>query len=183
MAAWPGFWAEDSEAEDEAGFWRYDSTWEDDDEEEDGGGDDEEEGEPEGAEAAAGSEPEDAGEQQVGGCGGSPGERSSLRGGTEPLPRPPRAPGAAPGSCSGAAARGWPAGPNRAAAAVPGAAPLPAGALGRSGVRWVGVPGPIALLVYSGPFSLSSFSIRNWSSLKYLQQLPGCCVFFFFFLS
>ncbi|XP_074699532.1 opioid growth factor receptor isoform X3 [Strix aluco] len=61
MAAWLGFRVEEDEAEDEACFWGYDSTWEeeDDDEEEDGG----DEGEPEGAEAAAEEEPEDAGEQ------------------------------------------------------------------------------------------------------------------------
>ncbi|XP_009459868.1 PREDICTED: opioid growth factor receptor [Nipponia nippon] len=56
MAAWLGCWAEEDEAEDEACFWRYDSTWEEDDdeeeEEEDGGVD-----EPEGAEAAGGEEP------------------------------------------------------------------------------------------------------------------------------
>ncbi|KAM7090406.1 opioid growth factor receptor isoform 1-T1 [Ciconia maguari] len=75
MAAWFGLRAEEDETEDEACFWRYDSTWEEDEdedeeeeeedeeeEEEDGGG---EEGEPEGAEAAAGEEPEDAGEQPV----------------------------------------------------------------------------------------------------------------------
>ncbi|OPJ84885.1 opioid growth factor receptor isoform B [Patagioenas fasciata monilis] len=69
MAAWLGFRAEESEAEDEAGLWRYDSTWEDDEEEDEdgggGGGDGDEGGEPEGAEAAADSEPEDAGEQLV----------------------------------------------------------------------------------------------------------------------
>ncbi|KAM6242721.1 opioid growth factor receptor isoform 3-T3 [Spheniscus humboldti] len=66
MAAWLGFRAEEDEAEDEACFWRYDSTWEEEaeeEEEEDGG--DQEGGEPEGAEAAAGEEPEDAGEQPV----------------------------------------------------------------------------------------------------------------------
>uniref|UniRef100_A0A8C8B008 Opioid growth factor receptor n=1 Tax=Otus sunia TaxID=257818 RepID=A0A8C8B008_9STRI len=62
MAAWLGFRAEEDEAEDEACFWGYDSTWEeeDDDEEEEDGGD---EGEAEGAEAAAEEEREDAGEQ------------------------------------------------------------------------------------------------------------------------
>ncbi|CAM9561483.1 unnamed protein product [Bubo scandiacus] len=63
MAAWLGFRVEEDEAEDEACFWGYDSTWEeedDDEEEEEDGGD---EGEPEGAEAAAEEEPEDAGEQ------------------------------------------------------------------------------------------------------------------------
>ncbi|KAM6298538.1 opioid growth factor receptor [Aegotheles albertisi] len=55
MAAWLGFRAEEDEAEDEASFWAYDSTWEEE-EEEDGGGEDEG-GEPEGAEAAAGEEP------------------------------------------------------------------------------------------------------------------------------
>ncbi|XP_040978168.1 opioid growth factor receptor isoform X5 [Aquila chrysaetos chrysaetos] len=62
MAAWLGFRAEEDEAEDEACFWRYDSTWEEEEEEEeeDGGGDDDDdEGEPEGAEAAAGEEPEE----------------------------------------------------------------------------------------------------------------------------
>ncbi|KAM6053036.1 opioid growth factor receptor isoform 2-T2 [Theristicus caerulescens] len=52
MAAWLGCWAEEEEVEDEACFWRYDSTWEEDDDEEDGGVD-----EAEGAEAAAGEEP------------------------------------------------------------------------------------------------------------------------------
>ncbi|XP_075022805.1 opioid growth factor receptor isoform X2 [Calonectris borealis] len=62
MAAWLGFRAEEDEAEDEACFWRYDSTWEEDEDEDEDGGD---EGEPEGAEAAAGEEPEDAAEQPV----------------------------------------------------------------------------------------------------------------------
>uniref|UniRef100_A0A8C9G6L3 Opioid growth factor receptor (OGFr) conserved domain-containing protein n=1 Tax=Pavo cristatus TaxID=9049 RepID=A0A8C9G6L3_PAVCR len=59
MAAWFGFRAEEDEEGDETCFWRYDSTWEedDDDEEEEEDGD---EGQPEGAEAAAGEEPEDA---------------------------------------------------------------------------------------------------------------------------
>ncbi|KAM6378074.1 opioid growth factor receptor isoform 2-T2 [Pluvialis apricaria] len=60
MAAWLGLSAEGDEAEDEAAFWRYDSTWEDEEEEEEDGG-----GEPEGAEAAGGEEPEDAAEQPV----------------------------------------------------------------------------------------------------------------------
>ncbi|XP_010720797.1 MRG/MORF4L-binding protein [Meleagris gallopavo] len=58
MAAWFSFRAEEDEEGDETCFWRYDSTWEeDDDEEEDEDGD---EGQPKGAEAAAGEEPEDA---------------------------------------------------------------------------------------------------------------------------
>ncbi|KAM6248568.1 uncharacterized protein LJ264_010189 isoform 2-T2 [Porphyrio hochstetteri] len=68
MAAWFGFRLGEDEAEDETCFWRYDSTWEeeeDDSEEEDGGGDEEGGGEPEGAEAGAGEEPEDAGERAV----------------------------------------------------------------------------------------------------------------------
>ncbi|XP_074776491.1 opioid growth factor receptor isoform X2 [Athene noctua] len=60
MAAWLSFRVEEDEAEDEACFWGYDSTWEEEDDEEEDGGD---EGEPEGAEAAAEEEPEDAGEQ------------------------------------------------------------------------------------------------------------------------
>ncbi|XP_042688380.1 opioid growth factor receptor isoform X1 [Centrocercus urophasianus] len=58
MAAWFSFRAEEDEDGDETCFWRYDSTWEEDDDEEedkDGG-----EGQPKGAEAAAGEEPEDA---------------------------------------------------------------------------------------------------------------------------
>ncbi|XP_074876738.1 opioid growth factor receptor isoform X3 [Buteo buteo] len=59
MAAWLGFRAEEDEAEDEACFWRYDSTWEEEEEEDGGSDDDDDEGEPEGAEAAAGEEPEE----------------------------------------------------------------------------------------------------------------------------
>ncbi|KAM6248567.1 uncharacterized protein LJ264_010189 isoform 1-T1 [Porphyrio hochstetteri] len=96
MAAWFGFRLGEDEAEDETCFWRYDSTWEeeeDDSEEEDGGGDEEGGGEPEGAEAGAGEEPEDAGERAVRswvrgslqaqaqvsaeGCGGPPGREWS----------------------------------------------------------------------------------------------------------
>lgn len=65
MAAWLSFRAED-ETEDEAYCWRYDSTWEEEEEEneeEDGGSG--ESGQPEGTEAAAGEEPEDAGEQPM----------------------------------------------------------------------------------------------------------------------
>lgn len=61
MAAWLSFLAEGDEAEDEAAFWRYDSTWEEEDDEEE----EEDGGEPEGAEAAGGEEPEDAAEQPV----------------------------------------------------------------------------------------------------------------------
>lgn len=56
MAAWFGFRAEEDEEGDEASFWRYDSTWEEDDDEDEDG----DEGQPEGAEAAAGEEPEDS---------------------------------------------------------------------------------------------------------------------------
>ncbi|XP_074013336.1 opioid growth factor receptor [Numenius arquata] len=63
MAAWLGYWAEGGPAEDEAGFWRYDSTWEEDDEDEDE--DEDGGGEADGAEAAGGEEPEDAAEQPV----------------------------------------------------------------------------------------------------------------------
>ncbi|XP_056210152.1 opioid growth factor receptor isoform X1 [Falco biarmicus] len=62
MAAWVGLRAEEEEeAEDEACFWRYDSTWEEDEDEEEDGG----EGEPEGAQAAAGEERPDAGQRPV----------------------------------------------------------------------------------------------------------------------
>ncbi|XP_030319071.1 opioid growth factor receptor [Calypte anna] len=57
MASRCSFWAED-----EANCCSYDSTWDEDEEDEDGG---EEESEAAGAEAAAGEEPEDAGEQPV----------------------------------------------------------------------------------------------------------------------
>ncbi|XP_053937232.1 opioid growth factor receptor isoform X2 [Cuculus canorus] len=50
MAAWLSFRAEDDEAEDEASFWRYDSTWEEDEDEED---EEEEEEEEDGAEQEA----------------------------------------------------------------------------------------------------------------------------------
>ncbi|XP_072206559.1 opioid growth factor receptor [Excalfactoria chinensis] len=58
MAAWFGFRTEEDEEGDEACLWRYDSTWEEDDDDDDD--EDGDEGQPEGAEAAAGEEPEDA---------------------------------------------------------------------------------------------------------------------------
>uniref|UniRef100_A0A8C3LTJ9 Opioid growth factor receptor n=1 Tax=Chrysolophus pictus TaxID=9089 RepID=A0A8C3LTJ9_CHRPC len=58
MAAWFSFRAEEDEEGDETCLWRYDSTWEEDDDEE--GDEDGDEGQPKGAEAAAGEEPEDA---------------------------------------------------------------------------------------------------------------------------
>lgn len=100
MAAWLGFRAEEDEAEDEACFWRYDSTWEEEEEEDGGSDDDDDEGEPEGAEAAAGEEPEEqpvpswvqgCRQAQVG--AGAGGTEQSLRGGTgvggSPFPASP----------------------------------------------------------------------------------------------
>ncbi|XP_065610676.1 opioid growth factor receptor isoform X2 [Cyrtonyx montezumae] len=57
MATWFSFRAEEDDDGDEACFWRYDSTWEEDDDDDEENGD---EGQPEGAEAATGEEPEDA---------------------------------------------------------------------------------------------------------------------------
>ncbi|XP_054247813.1 opioid growth factor receptor [Indicator indicator] len=65
MAAWFSFRAEEDEPEDEACFWRYDSTWEEEEENEEEDGGSGKGGEPERAEAAAEEEPEDAGEQPV----------------------------------------------------------------------------------------------------------------------
>ncbi|OXB67878.1 hypothetical protein ASZ78_005560, partial [Callipepla squamata] len=57
MATWFSFRADEDDDGDEACFWRYDSTWEEDDDDDEEDGD---EGQPEGAEAATGEEPEDA---------------------------------------------------------------------------------------------------------------------------
>ncbi|XP_051488740.1 opioid growth factor receptor isoform X2 [Apus apus] len=63
MAARFHFRMREEEAEDEASYWAYDSTWEEEEEEEEEDGGGEEAGEP--AEAAGGAEPQAAGEQPV----------------------------------------------------------------------------------------------------------------------
>lgn len=152
MAAWFSFRAEEDEDGDETCFWRYDSTWEEDDDEEedkDGG-----EGQPKGAEAAAGEEPEDAEKSVL----SSPREsRQAQVGAGRPSGAPQLARCRAGGTGAGGRAL-------RAPVRAPPPAPVP-----DSSARLplsVHLPGPAAFptACILGPFSLlSRFTAGDWS--------------------